>query len=70
MSSRKCLHDFRYGELRMQSSRPTRGNSLLFIRVTVVFELRVFDVAVTFVVVLMMSKYKIFTALPLRRHTW
>lgn len=54
----------------MQSSRPTRGHSLLFIRVMVVFQLRVFDVAVTFVVVLMMSKYKIFTALPLRRHTW
>lgn len=54
----------------MQSSRRTRGNSLLLIRMMVVFELRVFDVAVTFVVVLMMSKYEIFTALPLRRHTW
>lgn len=54
----------------MQSSRPTRGDSLLLIRMMVVFQLRVFDVAVAFVLVLMMSKYKILTALPLRWHTW
>lgn len=47
-----------------------RGDSLLLIRVMVVFQLRVFGVGVTFGIVVLLSKYKILTALPLWRHSW
>lgn len=36
----------------------------------VVFQLRVFDVTATFGRVILLSQYKILTALPLRRHPW
>lgn len=54
----------------MQSSRPTRGDSLLSIRTMVVFQLRVFDVAVTFGLVVFLPKYEVLTALPLGWHSW
>lgn len=70
MSSRSCLHDFRCGGLLMQLSRPTRGDSLLLIRAMAVFQLRVFDVAVPFSLVVLLPKYKVLTALPLGWHSW
>lgn len=43
---------------------------MLFIRVVVVVHLGVFDVAVTFGLVVLLSKDKVLTALPLWWHAW
>lgn len=73
MSPQSCLSNLCRGSLRMQSSqssRPERVASLLFIGVTVVFQFRVFGVAVTFGLMVLLSQDQVLTALPLWRHPW
>ena len=52
-----------------RTSRPARDESSILIRL-VIFQLGVFDLAVTFNLVSLLTQYEILTALPLGRHPW
>lgn len=58
------------GNLSSGTSQPTGGDSFLIVREIVVFQLGVFDLAVTFSLVVSLAYYEVLTTLPLGWHPW